>query len=62
MTRVKICFNVTKSNLDRGLISYLGELVEAEDLFTVVVAMATLVHQSVELDSNLVFKEGEHHK
>lgn len=41
---------------------YLGELVEAEDLFAVVVAMATLIHQSLELDGDLVVREGEHHE
>ena len=34
---------------------YLRELVEAQDLFAVVVAMATLIHQSLELDGDLVF-------
>lgn len=41
---------------------YLGELVEAEDLFAVVVAMATLIHQSLELDGDLVVREREHHE
>ena len=39
---------------------YLGELVEAEDLFAVVVAVATLIHQSLELDGDLVVRE--HHE
>lgn len=39
---------------------YLGELVEAEDLFTVVAAVATLIHQVLELDGDLVLGAGEH--
>lgn len=41
---------------------YLGELVQAEDLFAVVVAVATLIHQLLELDSDLAVREGEHHE
>lgn len=39
---------------------YLGELVEAEDLFAVAVSMATLIHQLLQLGSNFVVGEGEH--
>lgn len=41
---------------------YLGELVQAEDLFAVVVAVATLIHQLLELDGDLDVGEGEHHE
>lgn len=41
---------------------YLGELVQAEDLLAVDVAMATLIHQLLELHSNLVIGYGKHRK
>lgn len=41
---------------------YLGELVQAENLFAVVVAVTTLIHQLLELDGNLIVGEGEHHE
>lgn len=41
---------------------YLGELVEAEDLFAVAAAVATLIHQFLELSGDLVVGEGEHHE
>lgn len=41
---------------------YLGELVQAEDLFAVVGAVATLIHQLLELQGDLVAGERQHRK
>lgn len=35
-------------------VCYLGEMVEGEELSAVVVAMATLVHQSLQLERHVV--------
>lgn len=54
--------DVDETAMKRWTVCYLGELVEAEDLFAVVVAMATLLHQPLELDSNLISRKRKHHK
>lgn len=46
---------------DSGLgVRYLGELVQAQDLSAVVLAVPTLIHQLLEEAGDLVFREGKH--
>lgn len=48
--------------MDQLVSLYLGELVKTDNLLAVVVAMATLIHQQLELEGNRIVGEGEHHE